>query len=189
MRRFLHFTIVFCVFMVSFFLCSCVKNEDSGPSGEAPKSFSEMSLEDILSAIYGKGGYSKELEALISAPVPDMDKGEWNNHLVITNITEENAMSYFGTADVEAEYAIASEAAMNPTTYLLCLAKIKDGADVKKNAELIRENANPMRWVCTGLSKDHVYVDYFGDVVILVMSAGDGEALISAFRDITAGVS
>jgi len=41
-----------------------------------------------------------------------------------------------------------------------------------------------MKWVCTGVSPDHVYVDHIGDIVILIMSGTDGEALLEAFHSL-----
>ena len=51
--------------VLSLLLISCRSEE------EAPKTFSEMTLEEILAAIYQKGGYSKQLTELIEAPVPN----------------------------------------------------------------------------------------------------------------------
>lgn len=52
---------------------------------------------------------------------------------------------------------------------------------------MVKENADPRKWVCTGLSDNDVYVEYADDVVLLVMSAEDGEALAEAFRAVMKG--
>ena len=153
-----------------------------GKEDEKNKAFSEMALEDILSAIYKKGGYSKMLTTLIETPVPEED--DFTNYLVTSEITDNNCAYFLGKADIEFERAIASEANINPTTYSLCLVKAKEGQDVETLANTIKKNADPMKWVCTGISPDHVYVDHIGDIVILIMSDTDGEALLEAFRSL-----
>lgn len=164
--------------LVCIFMSSCKGKE------EPPKSFSDMTLEEILAAIYQKGGYSEGLTNLIEAPVPDPDSMDFSNYLVTTEIDEDNCEYFLGKSDIEFKRAIASEASISPTTYSLCLIKANEGQDVDALAKTIRENADPMKWVCTGLPDDAVYVDTIGDIVILIMSASDGEALLSAFHSI-----
>jgi hypothetical protein len=65
--------------------------------------------------------------------------------------------------------------------------KVAEGEDAAEVAKQVKKSANPMKWVCTGLSSDDVYVDYADDVVILVMSARDGESLIDAFHSVMNG--
>ena len=153
-----------------------------GKEDEKNKALSELTLEDILAAIYDKGGYGKMLTSLIEAPVPEED--DFTNYLVTTEITDSNCAYFLGKADIEFERAIASEASLNPTTYSLCLVKAKEGQDVEALADTIKKNADPMKWVCTGVSPDHVYVEHIGDIVILIMSGTDGEALLEAFRSL-----
>lgn len=164
--------------VLSLLLISCRSEE------EAPKTFSEMTLEEILAAIYQKGGYSKQLTELIEAPVPEPDSMDFSNYLVTTEIDEDNCEYFLGKSDVAFQRAIASEASICPTTYSLCLIRANEGQDVDALAQAIRESADPMKWVCTGLPDDAVYVAAEEDVVILVMSASDGEALLSAFHSI-----
>lgn len=177
------FAIVLVLSLTALLFTSCETKE--GPA----KAFSDMSLEEILSAVYQNGSYSKNLTALINAPVPDPDSFSFDNYLVTTEINSSNCEYFLGKSDIEFERAIASEASMNPTTYSLCLIQAKPEQDVDALAETIRKNADPMKWVCTGLPEDNVYVDIAGNIVILVMSATDGEALLSAFRSIASEYS
>lgn len=126
---------------LAILFASCGKEEQKG------KALSEMPLEDILAAIYDKGGYGKMLTSLIEAPVPKED--EFTNYLVTTEITDNNCAYFLGKSDIEFERAIASEANLNPTTYSLCLVKAKEGQDVEALADTIKKNADPMKWVCT----------------------------------------
>ena len=96
--------------VLSLLLISCRSEE------EAPKTFSEMTLEEILAAIYQKGGYSKQLTELIEAPVPEPDSMDFSNYLVTTEIDEDNREYFLGKSDVAFQRAIASEASICPTT-------------------------------------------------------------------------
>lgn len=176
MKKLIAILLILSSFVMLFASC--------GKEDEKSKAFSEMPLEDILAAIYKKGGYSKMLTSLIEAPVPDPDSFDFTNYLVTTEIGDDNCTYFLGKADIEFERAIASEASMNPTTYSLCLVKAKEGQDVEALANTIKKNADPAKWICTGVSPDHVYVDHIGDIVILIMSDTDGEALLEAFRSL-----
>ncbi len=170
--------LLFFLLFLSAFLLSC------GSEKEPPKAFTEMTLEEILSAIYQKGGYSKQLTELIEAPVPAPDSMDFSTYLVTTEIDADNCEYFLGSTEIEFERAIASEANISPTTYSLCLIQAKEGQDVNALASAVRKNANPMKWICTGLPGDAVYVDKAGDIVILIMSATDGDALLEAFRSL-----
>ena len=137
-------------------------------------------LEALLTDIYAMGGYSDMLMDMIHAPANT--ENVYYTHLMTIEITEENEMGFLGTNEISYERAIASEPSMSPTLYSLCLLKVKEGEDAANVAKQVKKSANPMKWVCTGLSENDVYVDYADDVVILVMSANDGESLVEAFR-------
>ena len=62
---------------------------------------------------------------------------------------------------------------MQPPAYSLCVARIGEDEDIEAVKETVRQNANPMKWVCTGVSA--VEVEHVEDVVLLVM-AGEEEA-------------
>ncbi len=144
----------------------------------------EGNLEGLLEEIYARGGYSEMLMGMLEAP------SDTENHfyarLETIELTKENEARFLGTSGIPYERAIASEPNISPTLYSLCLLKVKEGEDVAKVAKMVKENADPRKWVCTGLSDNDVYVEYVNDVVILVMSAEDGEALAEAFREVMA---
>lgn len=143
-------------------------------------------LEALLADIYAVGGYSDMLMGMLEAP-SDTDNAFYARLMTI-ELTEENEMGFLGANGIPYEKAIASEPNISPTLYSLCLLKVAEGEAAAEVAKQVKENADPRKWVCTGLSDNDVYVDYVGDVVILVMSAQDGEALVEAFRSVMNGV-
>lgn len=129
----------------------------------------EGSLEDILAKIYE------------TAELDDQFK-EWiETGLIKTELTAENSQYYFNTEGIEFESGMASEPMMQPSAYLLTLIRVKEGTDIEKIKSDIKDNADPMRWICVGVDPANVYVDNVGDVVMLVMSDDAGKALREAF--------
>ena len=178
---FIRFAAALAALILTLTLISCGKPDTPTPA----KTFSDMTLEEILDAIYKEGGYSKSLTTLIDTPVPEDPDASFDNYLFTSEIDDNNFAYFLGQTKFSFERAIASEPSIMPTLlHTVCLVKIKAGDDGDALAETIKKNADPMKWVCTGLSDKDVYVDRQGDVILLVMNHADGEALISAFRKI-----
>lgn len=126
---------------------------------------SEMSLEEIITYIYDKaaadGGFT-EKEGI---------------GLANTEITQDTCAYYFG-AEIPFEQAVASEYEMQPPAYSLCVARIGEDEDIEAVKETVRQNADPMKWVCTGVST--VLVESVDDVVLLVMADEEAAAALSS---------
>ena len=91
-------------------------------------------------------------------------------------------MYFFGTDEIPFESAVGSEPAINPTLlHTVCVIKLKSENFGENAVKLLRENVDPMKWVCTGLSSYDVYIGRHGDIVVLVMNRDDGEKLLDAF--------
>jgi hypothetical protein len=128
----------------------------------------EGSLDEILEQIYESAELDPNFREYIETG------------LMKTEITAENCESYFGTT-VEFEEGLASEPIMMPSAYLLTLIRVKEGADIEQIKSDIKENADPMRWICVGVDPSNVFVENVGDVVVLIMSDDAGTALRDAF--------
>ncbi|OQB25616.1 MAG: hypothetical protein BWY11_00280 [Firmicutes bacterium ADurb.Bin182] len=151
-------------------ILSAASCQPSGGGKGAPESENlEGSLEDILSKIYETADVSDNFR-------------EWaKSGLETKDITAENVEYHLGTSDIEYEDAITSEPLMMPSAYSLCLLRLKEGADVEQIKSLLKEKADPRKWICVGVDPENVYVDSIGDVVMVVMSDEAGEALHNAF--------
>lgn len=167
--------VALCIFVVA---CgtSCGKKSDS----DGTKSLQNMTPEEILYEIYKIGGYSERLSELINSDYSEGD--DFTNHLVTTEINEDNCMCFFGTDEIPFESAVGSEPAINPTLlHTVCVIKLKSESFGENAVKLLRENVDPMKWVCTGLSSHDIYIGKHGDIVVLVMNRDDGEKLLDAF--------
>ncbi|NLE89514.1 MAG: hypothetical protein GX602_01040, partial [Dehalococcoidales bacterium] len=101
--------------------------------------------------------------------------------LYTAEITEDRVAYYLGKDDIQFKEGIASEPIMSPGAYSLCLVRVKDGADIEQIKTDIKENVDPMKWICTGVDPSNVIVDNIGDVVFLLMSDQETQTLYNAF--------
>ncbi len=141
----------------------------SNPAGNDQPNALTGSLEDILAKIYE------------TAELSDSFKEYIKDGLQTTVITSERCEYYLGKADIEFEEAIASEPIMMPSAYELDLVRVKEGADVEAIKNEIKENVNPMKWICVGIDPENVIVDNIDDVIIVILSDNEGKALHDAF--------
>lgn len=130
------------------------------------------SLESILDQIYQHEGVSQEFK----------DYAE--DGLMTTEITEENMEYHLGKSGLEFEAAIASVPLISPSAFELCLVRVGEGADIEQLKQDIRDNVDPFKWVCVGVSEENIIVDNIGDVVILIMSDNEAQALHEAFLEL-----
>lgn len=129
----------------------------------------EGSLEDILNKIYETADLSSDFKEY-------MIEG-----LLVKEINAENCAYHLGKEGIEFEKAIASVPMMSTSAYELDLVRVKEGADIEKLKTEIKDNVDPMKWICVGVEKENVIVDNIGDVIIVILSNDNGKALHDAF--------
>lgn len=114
----------------------------------------EGSLEDIMTKVYG-----------------DIPSNQLPMMLSNIEITSENQEYYLGTNDITYKEALASESMVGSIAHSVVLVRTKEGADVEKIKETIKDKVNPRKWICVEAEK--VYVESKGDLIILIMSNKD----------------
>lgn len=142
----------------------CTSNVPGGSTGTL-----DGSLEEILAEIYENAEVSDSFREFIA------------EGLYTEEITEEKSEYHLGKTGIDYEEAIASEPMMQPSAYSLCLIRAKTGSDVEALKAEIKDNVNPTKWICVGVDPQNIVVDNIGDVVILIMSDYEAEALHAAF--------
>jgi hypothetical protein len=156
------------VLFTVFSLAAC-KATDSKETGGNKTSNLEGSLEDNLKKIYD------------TAKVDDNFKEYIKSGLQNEKVTAERVEYFLGKSDLEFVEALASEPVMQPGAYSLVLVRVKEGTDVEKVKKDIKENVNPMKWICVGVKEENIVVDSIGDVIFLVMSDDQAKPLHDAF--------
>lgn len=152
----------------SFAACGS-KPADKDPDGNGKGNENlEGSLEDILNKIYETAELDSDFKRFV-------EEG-----LQVTEINAENCAYHLGKEGIEFKEAIAS-VPMISSAYELDLIRVKEGADIEKIKTEIKENVDPMKWVCMGVDKENIIVDNIGDIIILIMSNGSAKELHDAF--------
>jgi hypothetical protein len=129
----------------------------------------EGSLEDILESIYNNADVDESFKEFIA------------EGLYTTPITQDRVGYFLGKDDIEFEQAIASEPVMSTSAYSLCLVRVRQGADIEQIKRDIKDNVDPMKWICVGVDPGNIVVDNIGDVVFLLMTNYEKDALHNAF--------
>lgn len=113
--------------------------------------FADTALTQVLEDVYA--GASVEIPSLIT-----------------TEITAENEQAFLGTTGLDFKEAIASEPAISSIAYSVCLVRMNEGADMEAAKQAIKDNVDPVKWICVQVDPSNVIVDSAGDVIILIMS-------------------
>lgn len=162
------------VLLFSFAACQS-KPVDKDPNGnnqngETGKNDNlEGSLEDILAKIYETAEVSDQFREYMEAGLQTME------------ITAEKCAYYLGKEGIEFEEALASVPIMSSSAYELDLVRVKKGADIEQIKKDIKDNVDPMKWICVGVDSKNIIVDNIGDIIILIMSDDEAKALHDAF--------
>ena len=101
----------------------------------------------------------------------------------ITTITADNVEYYLGLKTIDGiEEAIASEPMMSSSAHSVCLVRVKDGTDVTKMMNDIKEHVNPQKWICVGVDPENVMVTNKGNLILLVMDNTNPQGIIDSFN-------
>lgn len=106
------------------------------------------------------------------------------NYLHAAEITKENMAFYLGVDNLKIDAGLAVEPMMTAHAHSVCLIRLSDGQDVEKAKAAIKENADPRKWICVGVSPENVLVDNIGNLIILVMDNEYSDALMKNFKEL-----
>ena len=111
-------------------------------------------------------GTLEELMTKVYENVPEENRPMM---LMNTEVNKENVEYYLGSTDIEYSEALASESGVGSIAHSVVLLRVKEGADVEKVKETIKEKVDPRKWICVGVEKEDLIVKNKGDLVILIM--------------------
>lgn len=81
---------------------------------------------------------------------------------------------------IEGAEGIVSEALMNVIPHSVVLIRVPEGTNAGDTAALIKENADPRKWVC--VQAENTTVTYHGNTILLVLSStATAEAIAANF--------
>ncbi len=101
-------------------------------------------------------------------------------------INGENVAYHLGKDGLVFDSAIASEPVWSTSAYSLCLVRVAEGSDIEQIKSDIKNNVDPMKWICVGVDPSNIIVDNIGDVIMLLMTDQETQALYDAFLGLKA---
>lgn len=125
----------------------------------------EGTCAEILDKVYAEADLDQDLR-------DSMDSFE-NIQLDMSN--EENIIA---TSEIAYTDSVYSAPMMSSIAYQCVLLRLKAGQDVEKAKSLLKENANPAKWIC--VEAESVVVENVGDVILYIMA---DEATAAAVKD------
>lgn len=141
----------------SFILCGCSKketNETTTIEGE---------ITELMDKLY-EGIDEEELPSMLSTNVLD----------------EELLPNFIGTNEVQFKEACMSEPMMSSVAHSVVLIRVENTDDIEEIKTLIKENANPRKWIC--VEAENVYVESNKDLVVLIMANELADPIKSNFE-------
>ena len=155
-------SLILCAVLLIGMLCAC--SNDTASKTEEVKV--EGTLEEILAKIYeGQTSEFFQQVGLMTMPL-DAESSEYFIGVPFDNVTE----------------AIASEPMNSSLAYSVCLVRVAEGTDIEQFKADVKAGVDPRKWLCVGVEEENVIVDNIGDLVILIMSDSEGEAVHTAFK-------
>lgn len=128
----------------------------------------EGNLEDLMTSVY---------EGVEEENLPMM--------LQNVELTEENARSFIGEAEISYKEAIASESAVGSIAHSVILIRMEEDVteeEIENAKEELKEKVNPRKWLCVGV--EEVQAESNGDLILVVLNDDHGDTFIENFKNL-----
>ncbi len=145
-----------CIVLSVFIMTGCSQKEKN----------IEGTLEEIMTKIYA-GISDEELPMMLSN----------------VEVTDENIENYLGTKDIDYQEALASESMVGSIAHSVVLIRMNEGENIEEAKTLIKEKANPRKWIC--VEAENVYVESKGNLIILIMSGELADSIKANFEQLS----
>lgn len=137
--------------------------------GETASKGPEGSLQDIMTALYANADL-------------DADFREGLDYFQTLELTDDLESYILGTDEITYTEGVVSMPAMSSVAYQCVLLRV-DEADVEAAKEVLKNNADPNKWVC--VTAETTLIESRGDVIFFIMSGKDvAYAMNSAFQNL-----
>lgn len=146
----------------------------------------------LLVCVFGFTGCQKKeanvdgtLEEIMTKVYAGINEDELPMGLENMPVDDDNVVRFLGTDEVEYEEALASESGIGSMAHSVVLVRLNDDATKEKIEEtkkLIKENADPRKWIC--VEAENVYVESKGNLIILIMTNEQADAIKANFNNL-----
>lgn len=158
-------TAVFTLVMISLAGLVCTACGDKKEASDSP----EGSLTEIMASLYANA---------------DLDEGFRENldSYETVEITDDLETYILGTDEITYTEGVVSMPMMSSMAYQCVLLRV-DETDVESAKQLLKDNADPDKWVC--VSAETTLIESRGDVIFFIMSAKEeAYAMNTAFQNL-----
>ena len=142
-----------------------------------------LALLAITAACGAQAGNSK----LVDGELTDIFKKIYANSGVTppamigeTVLTADNKAYMLGSDAVSFTEGLASEPMIGSIPHSMVLIRVDANTNIEQTKKLIKDNINPRKWICVGVTPDQVIVDNIGDLIFVVLSP-DAKAYHESF--------
>ena len=164
MKRTLTICLIICML---FSLTSCSNNKQATDEQSAEDMVSnpvlDESVTDIVDWIYENAELSDDMREAMS----------YYETVEIDNTNEETIL---GTGDLSYAQAVCSRPVMSAVAFQFVLIRLKDKKDAQEAIDILKEKADPNKWICA--SADTTVVESSGDLVLFIMGDTDNTLMI-----------
>lgn len=156
------------LFLTGFLMILAVLCTACGDKKESSDKL-EGSLSDIMASLYEKADLDPEFRESLEG-------------YETAEITDDLESYILGTDEITYTEGVVSVPMMSSIAYQCVLLRV-DEADVETAKQLLKDNADPNKWVC--VSAETTLIESRGDVIFFIMSGKDeAYALNTAFQNL-----
>ena len=169
MKRFFIF-----LFISLFLLSSCAGTGKNNAADTAAvtedKAYIDVEPKDVIDAVYKSVSDTPSFK-------------DYKTMLEETNVTEQDELYYIGVNGIKYVSAVASEPAIQPSTYSFVVIKLQKGVDYDGQRRLIEQNLNKAKWVCMSC-EEAIAVRYENFVAVIMCDKQTVDALEAAYLSV-----
>ena len=139
-------------------------------SGGKTAAYIDEEPEQVLSAVYNAVAETETIKNV-------------KTMLMTENLSADNENYYLGVSGVKYVSAVASEPEIQPSPYSFVIVKLQNGVDYDGQRQLIEQNLNKSKWVCTS-SEEALAVRYENFVAVIMCDKETANALEAAYLSV-----
>ncbi len=162
---------------LTFAACGNKTGDSVADDGNITGSSTEGALETSANL---EGSCADILEEIYKTAKTEDDFFSYTEDYENVEITEDNEEYILGTTDIDFTDSVYSAPMMSSIAYQCVVLRVSENQDVEAAKQLLKDNADPRKWVC--VEAESVVVENVGDVILFIMADNDvAEAAKEAF--------
>jgi hypothetical protein len=174
------------LFVLTFAACGNETGEKTPPSDNPAPSATPAPTPEPTPTPTPEPTPNPELSLSLEEIIKKMHEAmpsEITDHLVFQEISDDMKNYFLGTEEIEFTEALAAEPMIGVMPHSIVVFRVEEGTDVDAVVKLVKENADPRKWICVGVEPDQLLVESIGHTIALVIDE-NSEAIMEIFRNL-----